>query len=160
LAGTYPDRPWIRSHVTEVAELIRTYHEDKALADILAQGQACSYRQHLNDDLAVLQRQVASQANTSLRAPFNKLKELTQSFDDAHLVPVHNEPNMKNMLLHDGKLTLIDWDEVLLSDPLRDIGVFLWWYLPIPQWQDFFTSYGAPLPPSAGMRVYWFAARA
>jgi hypothetical protein len=160
LASSYPDRPWIRSHVTQVADLIRTYHQDRPLADILAQREALSYRQHLDDDLGVLQRTVASQADASLRAPFEKLKELAQSFDDAALEPVHNEPNTKNMLLHDGKLTFIDWDEVLLSDPLRDIGVFLWWYLPIPQWQDFFRSYDAPFSPLAELKVYWFAARA
>jgi aminoglycoside phosphotransferase (APT) family kinase protein len=159
LAGTYPDRPWIRSHVTEVANLIRTYHEDQPLADILAQGAERSYRQHLDDDLAVLERRVARHASALLQAAFPTLKELAQSFDDAPLVPVHNEPNTKNMLVHGGKLTFIDWDEVLLSDPLRDIGVFLWWYVPIPQWQDFFTRYGAPLTPSAERRVYWFAAR-
>jgi len=160
LAGTYPDRPWLRSHVREVAELIRAYHEDKPLADILAQGQARSYRQHLDDDLAILELRAASQAHAPLQIAFHTLKELAQSFDDAPLVPVHNEPNTKNMLVHGGKLTFIDWDEVLLSDPLRDIGVFLWWYLPIPQWQDFFKCYGAPLTPSADMKVYWFAARA
>jgi thiamine kinase-like enzyme len=160
LAGTYPDRRWIRSHVTEVADLIRTYHEDKPLAEILAQAEAPSYRQHLDDDLAVLELRVASHAHSPLQVAFYKLKELAQSFDDAPLVPVHNEPNAKNMLVHGGKLTFIDWDEVLLADPLRDIGVFLWWYLPIPQWQDFFKSFGAPLTPSAETRVYWFAARA
>jgi thiamine kinase-like enzyme len=160
LAGTYPDRPWMRSHVAEVADLIRTYHEDRLLADILAQGEAHSYQQHLDDDLAVLERRVTRQANAPLRVAFYELRELAQTFDDAQLVPVHNEPNTKNMLLHGGKLTFIDWDEVLLSDPLRDIGAFLWWYLPVPQWQDFFTSYGAPLPTSVGARVYWFAARA
>jgi thiamine kinase-like enzyme len=158
--GTYPDRPWMRSHVREVADLIRTYHEDKVLAAILAQGEARSHRQHLDDDLAVLELRAASQSNAPLLVAFSKLKELAQSFDDAPLVPVHNEPNTKNMLVHGGKLTFIDWDEVLLSDPLRDIGAFLWWYLPSAQWQDFFTSYGAPLTPSAERRVYWFAARA
>ena len=160
LAGTYPDRPWIRSHITEVAELIRRYHEDQPLTAILAQGGAPSYRQHLDDDLALLEQRAASQANAPLQVAFSQLKELAQSLDDAQLVPVHNEPNTKNMLLHDGRLTFIDWDEVLLSDPLRDIGVFLWWYLPTAQWQEFFTSYGAPLTPSAEQRVYWFAARA
>ncbi len=160
LAGTYPDRPWFTSHVAEVAELIRTYHEDKPLAAILAQGEACSYRQHLDGDLAALEVKVARHANVPLQVAFYKLKDLARSFDNARLVPVHNEPNTKNMLVHGGKLTFIDWDEVLMSDPMRDIGVFLWWYLPIPQWHDFFKSYGAPLTSSAEMKVYWFAARA
>src|SRR5215469_7929734 len=33
LAGSYPDRPWIASHIDEVAALIQTYHEDRPLAD-------------------------------------------------------------------------------------------------------------------------------
>src|SRR5262249_34522908 len=122
LAGTYPDRPWIRSHMTEVADLMRTYHEDKPLAALLAQGEMRSYRQHLDDELAVLEQRAAPHANAPLQVAVSTLKERARSFDDAHLVPVHNEPNTKNMLVHGGKLTFIDWDEVLLSDPLRDIG--------------------------------------
>src|SRR5579863_5938495 len=59
LTGTYPDRPWFRAHTAEVAALMRAYHEDQALADILAQGAARSYHQHLDDDLAALEQRVA-----------------------------------------------------------------------------------------------------
>src|SRR5262249_21100601 len=117
LAGTYPDRRWMRSHITEVAGLIRTYHKDRHLANILAQGEARGYRQRLDDDLAVLELRLTRHTTSPLQVAFDKLKSLAQSFDDVPLVPVHNEPNTKNMLLHGGKLTFIDWDEVLLSDP-------------------------------------------
>jgi Phosphotransferase enzyme family len=160
LAGTYPDRPWITSHINEVAALIATYHDDRPLAEILAQGEHLRYRQHIDHDLAMLETKVAAQAAAPLQPALRKLKALSASFDDGPLVPVHNEPNTKNMLVHAGKLTFIDWDEVLLCDPLRDIGVLVWWYLPMHQCQDFFRSYGAPLTPAAEAKIYWFAARA
>jgi aminoglycoside phosphotransferase (APT) family kinase protein len=160
LAGAYPDRAWIASHIEDVAALIRTYHEDRLLAEILAHGEHLTYRQHIDHDLAVLERKVAGQAAAPLRPAFRQLKALAASLDDGPLVPVHNEPNTKNMLLHAGKLTFIDWDEVLLSDPLRDIGVFVWWYLPLHQWQDFYRSYGAPLTTAVEAKIFWFAARA
>lgn len=48
----------------------------------------------------------------------------------APLVPTHPDPSPVNLLVTENSLILIDWDDVSLSDPLRDIGVMLWWYLP------------------------------
>ncbi len=161
LDGVYPDRLWLRSHIGKVATLIRTYHDDGPLADILAHDGAVSYRQHLDQDMREIETRVANQANNApLRSAFQRLKELSLSLGAVPLTPVHNEPNTKNMLVHGGKLTFIDWDETLLSDPMRDIGVFLWWYLPIPQWSDFFSAYGVPFTPAEEAKIYWFAARA
>jgi aminoglycoside phosphotransferase (APT) family kinase protein len=161
LDGTHPSREWLVAHVDEVAKLIKTYHEDVQLAEILAEDGGLDYRDRLNQDLGTISKRLEGLENPGqLRTQFAHLREIATSFEDVALVPVHNEPNTANMLLEKDNLTFIDWDEVLLSDPMRDIGGFLWWYVSASQWKDFFRSYGASLTPQQEAKIYWFAARA
>jgi thiamine kinase-like enzyme len=147
--------------LARVAKLIKTYHEDAQLTKILAEEGGLDYRDRLNQDLVGIAKRLERLEDPGqLQAQFAHLKEIATSFDDVALVPVHNDPNTGNMLLRHDELTFIDWDEVLLSDPMRDIGGFLWWYVPVSQWKDFFQSYGASLTPKQETKIYWFAARA
>ena len=52
----------------------------------------------------------------------------------------------------------MDWDELALADPVRDIGQVLWWHLPPERWGEFFDLLG--LAPTAALldRIYWWAA--
>jgi aminoglycoside phosphotransferase (APT) family kinase protein len=162
--GEHPDRGWVAAHLSEVARVIRGYHEDEALTAILAEEGVLAYRDCLNQDLDQLEMRVERveriESNGRLRAQFARLKDKAASFDDVALTPVHNEPNTGNMLVRRDQLMFIDWDEVLLSDPMRDVGVFLWWYVSVPQWQEFFHRYGASLSAQHEAKINWFAARA
>lgn len=60
------------------------------------------------------------------------------------------------MLVTRRRLTMIDWDDVLLSDPMRDVGLMLWWYLPQRAWPAFFEVYG---PPMDRNRIFWWVAK-
>jgi hypothetical protein len=40
----------------------------------------------------------------------------------------------------DGRLYLVDWDEVDLSDPWRDAGIQLWWHVPVARWTEFVAA--------------------
>ena len=53
----------------------------------------------------------------------------------AELVLTHGDPNTSNLILggHD-RLYLVDWDDACLSDPMRDIGPLLWWYVRPDRW--------------------------
>jgi len=161
LDGVHPDRDWIVAHVGEVANLMKAYHEDAQLTEILAEEGSLEYRDRLNQDLDQLAMTVERpESAVPLRAQFAQLKEMAADFDAVELAPVHNEPNTGNMLVRQEKLMFIDWDEVLLSDPMRDVGVFLWWYVPLTQWKEFFQRYGAALTSQQEAKIYWFAARA
>jgi thiamine kinase-like enzyme len=76
------------------------------------------------------------------------------------MVPAHNDPNNKNFLLAGDRIYIIDWDDIVLSDPLRDTGLLLWWYVPGRKWREFFTTYEQPLNESTLQRIYWWGARA
>lgn len=75
------------------------------------------------------------------------------------MVPVHPDPNTKNLLLVDTRLMMVDWDNLQLSDPMRDAGQLLWWYVSPKQWPIFFQAYGLELDENLVNRIYWWAAR-
>ena len=52
------------------------------------------------------------------------------------LVATHGDPNPQNLLVSRFGITLIDWDGAALSDPLRDVGPLLWWFIPPTRWPE------------------------
>jgi hypothetical protein len=63
-------------------------------------------------------------------------------------------------MLIDDQMVLVDWDDMLLSDPMRDVSQWLGWYVPSERWPIFFDEYGLPVDDSLLDRVYWWSARA
>ena len=90
---------------------------------------------------------------------FEKLNNQAQKLHPVKLMPVHPDPNTKNMLLIDSKLLLVDWDNLKLSDPMRDAGLLLWWYVSPRKWPIFFHAYGLPVDEDLADRIYWWSAR-
>ena len=76
---------------------------------------------------------------------FEGLKNQAQRLQPVRFVPVYIDPNTRNLLLTDERLLLIDWDGILLSDPMRDVGLLLWWYVSQHHWPDFFQGYGSAM---------------
>ena len=81
-------------------------------------------------------------------------------FRHCHSVPSHDEPNTSNMLVIADRLFLLDWDDVRLADPLRDLGPLLWWYYPPSAWDTFLQACHLPSDERMVHRIHWFAARA
>lgn len=55
----------------------------------------------------------------------------------------------------------MDWDGITLSDPLRDIGLILWWFVPPERWEAMFRRFWLPDAASAAAaidRIFWWAA--
>ena len=73
------------------------------------------------------------------------------------LVATHGDPNRKNLILTDG-VYLVDWDDLALSDPLRDIGQLLWWYVPRNKWKHFFEHFGLDTDDAPDGLYWWVAA--
>ena len=72
-------------------------------------------------------------------------------------VPVHADPHWGNYVVEGGRLYLVDWDQVDLSDPWRDAGVQLWWHVPTARWPEFVALRGATLDEALRNRIYWWA---
>lgn len=164
ITGRYPDRRWFARHLPFLASFIRRYHDDDQLTSLLLKTMTTNYDDCVALDMTTLETQFRSLDVDVLHAPeiisaFKKLKNQAQKLYPVKLVPVHPDPNTKNMLLVDTELLLVDWDNLQLSDPMRDTGLLLWWYVSPQQWPVFYQAYGLPADEYLVDRIFWWAAR-
>lgn len=164
ITGKYPDWQWFATHLPLLASCIQRYHSDQPLTELLSQSTATKYHEHVALDLVQLEARFFSPNTEVLHTPeimaaFEELKSQAQRLQPARLVPVHIDPNTRNILLTDERLLLVDWDGILLSDPMRDVGLLLWWYVSQHQWPDFFQSYGSSLDDASVEKIFWWVAR-
>ena len=164
ITGDYPDWRWFAGHLPMLAAFIKRYHTDQPLVSLLAANVPTSYVEHVALDLARLEKQFTSLYSEELHTPvivsaFEKLKAWSKKLQAVLLVPVHPDPNTKNILLSNNSMLMVDWDDMQLSDPMRDAGLLLWWYVAQPQWREFFEAYGLTMDDALVERIYWWAAR-
>ena len=172
VSGVHPGWRWFADHLPVLAQVARRYHRDRHLQRLLVASTApmyLAYDEHLSVELAVLESRLsAALADTSrtMTAPdtllciFADLKSQAEQLHAVPLTPVHPDPNGANIFLFDETVMLVDWDDMLLSDPLRDISQWLGWYVPYERWPTFFDAYGLPAEDVLLARVYWWSARA
>lgn len=164
ITGRYPDRRWFAAHLPALASCIQRYHSDQPLSKLLSSSTTITYQEHIALDLAQLDTQFSALNADVLHTPeitaaFAELKKQARRLQPVQLVPVHIDPNTHNMLLTDDRLLLVDWDGIQLSDPMRDMGLLLWWYVAPRHWPAFFQSYGAIMDETSIERIYWWTAR-
>jgi aminoglycoside phosphotransferase (APT) family kinase protein len=166
MAGSYPDRRWFAANLPLLAHFVRRYHDDQPLAALLSPVDALDYTEHIAADLARLEGRyrslyAAGLHTVEIEQAFGRLEDWSKHLESAILVPIHPDPNTKNMLLRGetGALVMVDWDEVQLSDPVRDVGLLLWWYVSRRQWIEFFDAYGLGIDEAIIDRIFWWAAR-
>ena len=164
ITGRYPDWRWFANHLPYLATFMKCYHSDDHLVSLLARTMTTNYAEHVASDLATLETQFNSlnadmlHASKFVRA-FEMLKNQAHTLCSDTLVPVHPDPNTKNVLLVDTRLKMVDWNNLQLSDPMRDAGLLLWWYVSPKQWPIFFQAYSLVLDENLVNRIYWWAAR-
>jgi aminoglycoside phosphotransferase (APT) family kinase protein len=159
--GTHPDRSWFGKHVELLARTIKRYQDDPQLTVMLTDTVHLSPVEHVRHEVAGLKATLAAASSVifktdQTRSLFRLFASQTTRLHPSPLVPTHADPSPVNMLVIGSSLLMIDWDDVSLSDPLRDAGVMLWWYLSRSAWQSFFDAYGAPLDQD---RVFWWSAK-
>jgi aminoglycoside phosphotransferase (APT) family kinase protein len=166
IAGSYPDRRWFASNLPLLARFVRRYHNDRPLSELLSVDGAITYEEHIAADLVELEERyrslyAADLHTVEIEQAFQRLKDWSKHLQSAILLPIHPDPNTKNMLLRGetGALVMVDWDEVQLSDPVRDVGLLLWWYVSRRQWSEFFDAFGVGMDEAIVDRIFWWAAR-
>ncbi len=164
ITGNYPDWQWFAEHLSTLATFIRRYHADAQLAALLVREASTNYAEYIASDIASLEARFTSLASDVLHIPeitaaFAALKVQAKHLQPVALVPIHADPNTKNILLLVDKMLMVDWDDLRLSDPMQDIGLLLWWYVAQQHWPDFFQNYGLPINEQLTDRVFWWAAR-
>lgn len=159
--GTYPDRVWFTQHIAVLAHFIRRYHYDQHLAELLSASPAQSYSDHIRQEVVTLEgaMTMASLAifkTDQFHHAFDLFRAQAKQLQPVPLVPTHADPSPVNMLVTKQGLTMLDWEDVMLSDPMRDVGLVVWWYLPLRRWQTFFDMYGMPMDRN---RIFWWVAK-
>ncbi|CAM3968896.1 phosphotransferase [Mesobacillus thioparans] len=94
-------------------------------------------------------------------AVIDAMKFLTDnvgSVDYAEKVVCHCDVNHNNWLLtEDNQLYLIDWDGALIADPAIDLGLLLYSYIPVEEWEAWLDKYGISLTQNLRLRMKWYA---
>ncbi len=160
--GSYPDRNWFFNNLQQLAMFIKKYQQDELLKDLLSKGKMQSYEEHIRQELAVLENSLRDFhfdvfETDHVKTGINLLKKKSRDLKPVPLVPTHADPNSKNFLLTNSGLSMIDWDDIILSDPMKDVGLMLWWNIPKDKWLEFFKFYGQELDEE---KIYWWIARA
>jgi hypothetical protein len=167
LIGVHPwGWRWFPANLPLLARTIRRYHSDSVLRDLLAkETQQLSYAAHVHAELVQLERHLASLTldpplATELAKALAELTRQAQQLQPVALVPVHGDPNGLNFILAQEQLYLVDWDDICLADPTREIGQWLCWYVAQEQWLSFFADYGGTVDQALIDRLFWWSARA
>jgi thiamine kinase-like enzyme len=95
--------------------------------------------------------------HSSLARGMNQLRERFATLRPVELVATHGDPNRKNFIVATDAY-LVDWDDLTLSDPMRDIGPLLWWYVPPNEWKDLLVEIGHDDEAGIRDRLYWWVA--
>ena len=164
MVGSYPDWQWFADHLAPLARFVLRYHSDTFLAELLTRNVGMGYEEHIAQEIADLEARFTTLGAGVLHTPeiteaFDTLKGQAKLLHPVELVPIHTDPNTKNILLVDGRLYMVDWDNIRLSDPMQDVGLLLWWYVAKQRWQAFFQSYGLSMDEQLTDRIFWWAAR-
>lgn len=163
IEGIHPNRLWFESHIAQLARFIKIYHYDKQLIKLLAGNRKFRIQKQIKDDFRNIEEQIdevaLNQYETEIfKNSFNLLKKQGRDFSSINPAVIHADPNLNNILVASDKIYMIDWDNVILSDPLRDIGLILWWYVPKAKWKTFFKYYGLDVNESVYNRLYFWVA--
>jgi len=160
VAGHHPDPAWFAAHLTELAELIRRYQRDERLAQLLREDPSrdrldVAASASMFDHLAP--RPGSALWTREVRAAVATWKRRAADLEPVPPLPVHADPHRGNYVVERGRLYLVDWDEIDLSDPWRDGGIQLWWHVPAPRWAEFVAGQDAVLDDGLEARILWWA---
>ncbi|MGY4689174.1 phosphotransferase [Salibacterium sp. K-3] len=73
------------------------------------------------------------------------------------LVVCHCDMNHNNWMINsDHELYLIDWDGATVADPAFDLGLLLYEYIPVEEWEQWLHHYGLPLTRNLKRRMHWY----
>lgn len=161
IEGKKPNKDWFEQNIKDLAKFIKTYHQDKDLKDILAKDEKHYYEENIEVVLKGLDNDIQKSNSDLFNAPEIKevikmLRGKGKALKPTPLVPTHSDPNPQNLLLTENRIVMVDWDDIFLSDPMKDIGLILWWYIPRNKWGEFFKVYGKELDEE---KLRWWIAR-
>jgi aminoglycoside phosphotransferase (APT) family kinase protein len=158
------DRTWLRTHATEVAAVMRRYQYDPSVQMSLMVDGPVRAEELRRQDLHRIDMTLRAAVDPAFHRPA-VLESVERFLKRGWSVPsnaptaTHGDPNPHNFLRTDTGLLLIDWDGAEMSEPMRDLGPFLWWCLPPERWPNVLAAHHAGVQADH-RSIEWWAARA
>lgn len=155
--GPNPDRGWFGGHLGVWSELVGRYLRDERLAELVA---AAPGRERLTvaGAAGLFGMEPGEGWPAGCARSFAAWREQAGELAAFPVLPVHPDAHMANYVLAGGRPYLVDWDEVDLSDVVRDVGAQAWGFLPGRLWGEFFAGVGLRLTGELRAAVYWWSA--
>ena len=124
-------------HIEQVAQLVRRMHHDEAVRKTLPSVPSHYYREAALRSLAQLRerwelsRPLVPTVADFIEASLDRIRGEIDQITGSGLVASHNDFNRTNLLLTpEGRLYVLDLEDMSHDDPARDVGAVLWWYYP------------------------------
>jgi thiamine kinase-like enzyme len=140
-----------------VTQLLQKIHRSKELLEMFKRiGNKPLTPQLIVDEITKRVSEFEYEAETIHKALFY-LKEQIDQVNHHEFVVCHCDINHNNWVLSgEDELFLIDWDGAMVADPALDLGLLLYWYIPINDWRDWLGKYGVKLDDDLGKRMHWY----
>lgn len=141
-----------------VAKLLKKIHASEPLLGMLTRLGKSPLKPEMV--LHALNEELDEELRTK-QAVIDSLKFLTANvgyIDVDEKVVCHCDVNHNNWLLtEDNQLYLIDWDGAMIADPAIDLGLLLYSYIPVEEWENWLDKYGITLTENLQQRMKWYA---
>jgi hypothetical protein len=148
------DAGWLAAHADDVAALVTRYQSDGQLA--LLAGSELTAPSYASSLVAAAER-LPREPGATVVGMAARLAVRAANLPISTAVATHGDPNSENFLTGPRPL-LVDWDDLRLADPMRDIGQLAWWYLPEAAWPALLAGTGQVFAEPALDRLYWWVA--
>lgn len=140
-----------------VAHLLGKIHRSKELLEMFKRiGNLPLTPQAIFEDLTekiaetLIDRSIIFESLSFLKNQLNEIE------NDEYVV-CHSDLNHNNWIYSETKeLYLIDWDGAIVADPALDLGLLLYLYIPIKDWETWLSNYGVPLTDELCKRMHWY----
>ncbi|NMB57139.1 phosphotransferase [Candidatus Beckwithbacteria bacterium] len=146
--ASIPEENWLIKNPKLLVSLIQKLHNINNLKDILPKLGSEShkdcfqiYLQDIEKDLDELEK--FKNNKKIISSLFYLYSKKIQSISSKGLCPIHGDLYFNNLLLaKNSSLYLIDWEELHMSDPVRDIALLAWSCFPRKYWKYLSELFG------------------
>jgi hypothetical protein len=161
VTGPFPDHDWFAANRSRWASLVGSYLNDEPLRRMIAATPG-TWRLAVPDAVTMINAQPAPTSaalrDPGLRSRLDRWRGQSAEIGGLPMRPVHPDPHWHNYVIENGRPYLLDWDLIDLSDPMRDLGIQLWGFLPQSLWADFLHRVGFVPSDHLDAAIYWWAA--
>lgn len=150
--GIHPGPQWYVENKRTIAYLLKTLHNQTILRAYIPAVEDESYHslyaryiQNTKEEYRDLAAIIDQKQRQTIEMLLEGYEQHLPLIEGEGLEPSHCDPNPGNVLVTTTTAYLIDWDQLHLSDPLRDIAQVLWWQYPLSEWEELLDLFNIDL---------------